>query len=129
MPWNEVDVQEQRIRFAVLAEEGERTMAELCREFGISRQAGYKWRRRYREGGVKGLAERGRRPHRSPRKTPEQIEERCPDNNLSTMSWNLTAQPCATVGMLSPETRTSVRVLEGRFVRLRPQARDTPELD
>jgi transposase-like protein len=61
MPWNEVDVQEQRIRFAVLAERGEETMAALCREFGISRESGYKWRRRYRAEGVSGVQERSRR--------------------------------------------------------------------
>ena len=40
MPWNEVEVQEERIRFAVLAERGERPLAALCGEFGISRATG-----------------------------------------------------------------------------------------
>ena len=52
MPWNKVDMQEERIRFVVLAERGEREMAELCREFGISRATGYKWWRRYQKQGV-----------------------------------------------------------------------------
>jgi transposase InsO family protein len=87
MPWNEVDVEEQRIRFAVLAERGEHTMAELCREFGISRQAGYKWRQRYREEGVAGLAERSRRPHGSPEKTPEPIEQRVVEQREKRPDW------------------------------------------
>lgn len=87
MAWNEVDVQEQRIRFAVLAERGEHTMAELCREFGISRQAGYKWRQRYREEGVAGLAERSRRPRGSPEKTPEPIEQRVVEQREKRPDW------------------------------------------
>ncbi len=52
MAWNEVDVYEQRIRFAVAAECREQSMAALCREFEISRATGYKWWRRYQSGGV-----------------------------------------------------------------------------
>jgi transposase len=40
----------------------------LCRHYGISRKTGYKWLKRYREEGEAGLADRSRRPHRSPRK-------------------------------------------------------------
>ena len=44
-----------------LAGEG---MAELCREFGISRKTGYKIFDRYQECGVHGLTDRSRRPYR-----------------------------------------------------------------
>jgi transposase len=37
-------------------------MAELCREFGISRKTGYKIFDRYQECGVQGLTDRSRRP-------------------------------------------------------------------
>ena len=87
MPWNEVEVQEQRIRFAVLAELGERPMAALCREFGISRETGYKWWRRYQKRGVAGLEERSRRPRASPRRTPIEIERRVVELRRKTPDW------------------------------------------
>ena len=37
-------------------------MAKLCRQYGISRQNGYKWVRRYREEGIDGLLDQTRRP-------------------------------------------------------------------
>lgn len=42
--------------------------AELCRRFGISRKTGYKWLSRGAD-----LADRGRRPHSSPSRTPEAL--------------------------------------------------------
>lgn len=51
-------------------------MKELCRRYGISRKTGYKWRERYREGGVEALADRSRRPRRSPKQiAPERAAE------------------------------------------------------
>ena len=43
---------------------------KTCRHFGISRQAFYKWKRRFEEFGAAGLYDRPRAPHRSPRATP-----------------------------------------------------------
>lgn len=48
-------------------------MAELCREYGVSRQTGYKWLRRHREEGADGLEERSRRPKLVPLGTAEDI--------------------------------------------------------
>jgi transposase InsO family protein len=53
---------------------GER-MAELCREYEISRKTGYKIWNRFKEDGVWGLPDASRRPLRSPRKTPQEIED------------------------------------------------------
>ena len=75
MPWKESDVRSERIAFVVRARQAEATMTALCREFGISRQTGYKWLRRSREVESLGdLEEHSRRPHRSPRKTPDALE-------------------------------------------------------
>lgn len=41
----------------------------------MSRPTGYKWLRRYRDEGFKGLSERSRRPNNSPNKTPEEIAQ------------------------------------------------------
>ena len=69
MAWKTMDVQEQRVRFVVAAYRREKTLAELCREFGISRPVGYEWLKRYRRAEWQAIAERSRRPQHSPRRT------------------------------------------------------------
>jgi putative transposase len=49
-------------------------MAELCREFGISRKTGYKIFDRYQECRVQGLTDRSRRPYRYANQLPFQVE-------------------------------------------------------
>lgn len=76
MPFEGRSVGEERLRFVHLAGQGGRTLTELCREFGISRQCGYKWLARYRESGAgEVFSGRSRRPHRSPQRTPQAVEE------------------------------------------------------
>jgi transposase InsO family protein len=72
MPWRELSVMVQRKEFVLLACKEGASMSELCRRFGISRDKGYKWLRRYRAG--EGLTDRSRRPHCSPRRMDEAIE-------------------------------------------------------
>jgi transposase InsO family protein len=71
-----MEVQDQRVRFVVSALKPEMPFSQLCCEFGISRPTGYMWLERYREGGVAAIAERSRRPHHSPDKTAEELEQR-----------------------------------------------------
>ena len=61
-------------RLAIIrhAEEVTGNVSKTCRYYGISRQAYYKWLRRYEEGGLDALRDRSSRPHESPRTT--QIE-------------------------------------------------------
>jgi transposase InsO family protein len=67
MAWQETVVMEQRMQF-VLAAGGEprEPLAAVCRRFGVSRQTGYKWLKRYQAQGVAGLADRSRAPARHP---------------------------------------------------------------
>ena len=81
-----MDVHEQRVRFVVEATQKTQTFRGLCAAYEISRPTGYLWLRRYREFGVEGIAERSRKPHRSPERTdPErerqvvQLRQRYPD--------------------------------------------------
>ena len=77
MPWKETDAMEQRRHFVVRAKQAGANVSELCREFGVSRQSGYRWLRRYAEVGcLQGLEERSRRPHHSPGRTSEALEQR-----------------------------------------------------
>lgn len=48
-------------------------IAPLCREFGISRTAGHKWWKRYKEQGHAGLEEQSRRPKTTPLATAEEL--------------------------------------------------------
>jgi transposase len=75
MPWKTMDVQEQRVRFAVAASRRERPFVRLCEEFGISRPTGMLWVERYRQAGIAGLQERSRRPRSSPWQTAPELEE------------------------------------------------------
>src|SRR5690606_34012667 len=42
------------------------SMADLCREYGISRKTGYKWTQRFLDGGVPNLVDRSRAAHHHP---------------------------------------------------------------
>jgi len=74
MPWETMDVREQRVNFVVTASRGEKPLSALCEEFGISRPTGYLWLFRYRQDGLAGIAERSRRPALSPQRTPPEME-------------------------------------------------------
>ncbi len=70
-----MDVREQRVQFVVAAMRREKSLTALCEEFGVSRPTGRLWLQRYRQQGVAGIAERSRRPPRSPRLTSPELEE------------------------------------------------------
>jgi transposase len=55
MPWKEVTVMEERLRFVLKAYKSKENFTEQCRRFGISTKTGYKWLKRFEEGGVTGL--------------------------------------------------------------------------
>jgi transposase InsO family protein len=64
-----------RKEFVMLAGQEGTNIAQLCRRFGISRKTGYKWLMRFSELGRAGLADRSRRPARSPDRTQWEIEQ------------------------------------------------------
>ena len=66
---------EERVRFVVAAERGDASVSALCAAFGISREAGHKWLRRWREGGVEGLRDASRAPLSRPGTTPGVVAE------------------------------------------------------
>jgi transposase InsO family protein len=53
-----------------------RPAAHVAAEMGVSRATAYKWLRRFDREGAEGFEDRSSRPHRSPRRTPTQLEER-----------------------------------------------------
>jgi transposase InsO family protein len=62
-------------------------MAELCREFGISRKTGYKIFDRYQECGIQGLTDRNRRPYRYANQLPFQVENYILNVRREHPSW------------------------------------------
>jgi transposase InsO family protein len=77
MPWARTDVSNERVKFVVRAASGKERMTALCREFGVSRPTGYRWRHRFQKGGsVTAVVERSRRPAHSPSQTEAEKEER-----------------------------------------------------
>lgn len=75
MPWQEQSVMSVRTEFVTLVRQGGISFAEACRRFGVSRPTGYTWWRRFQAAGLAGLADRSRRPHRSPRQTDAALEQ------------------------------------------------------
>ena len=62
MAWGEIKVEEQRKEFIDACLDGELSMAELCRQYDISRKCGYKWLERYKNGGAESLKDQSRAP-------------------------------------------------------------------
>jgi len=77
MPWKIESVMEQRLQFVIEARQQGATMSELCRRYGISRETGYKWLKRYESKlRVEALQDQTRRPHHSPQRTSEEQEQK-----------------------------------------------------
>src|SRR5436305_13955111 len=93
------------------------SVSRLCAELGISRQTFYKYRRRFEEEGPVGLAERSRRPHRSPGMIPAVLEDEIVrlrkelplDNGAQTIAYHL-----ARAGLPVPAVPTIHRALVRR---------------
>src|SRR5882762_7874906 len=86
MPWKECSVMDERLQFVARRLAGEE-MADLCREFGISRKTGYKIFGRYQECGMQGLTDRSRRPYRYANQLPFQVENYILNVKREHPSW------------------------------------------
>lgn len=74
MPWKESHPVDERMKFVVRLEEGER-MIDLCEEFGISRKTGYKVWNRFQKLGAIGLVDGSHEPHRVPHRLSSEVKE------------------------------------------------------
>jgi len=75
VPWRKTEPMEERMKFMAMYLAEEWSVAELCREFGISRKTGYKWIDRYDAEGLEGLKGRSRLARRHPNAVAVEIEE------------------------------------------------------
>ena len=76
MPWKEQAIVDQREAFVRAQLQGHASIAQLCREFGISRKTGYKWIQRFLDGGLPNLVDQASMPRRVPHATDPELVER-----------------------------------------------------
>src|SRR5260221_298723 len=87
MPWRASSVMEEKLKFVFEYQQRERTMTELCQRYGIARETGYVWLRRYQEAGVEGLREKSRGAQRHKNQTGAEIEEMVLELRQAHMRW------------------------------------------
>lgn len=68
-----MSVMDAKLQFVADWLSGEEPMSVLCERYGISRQTGYKWQRRFAQAGAGGLEDRSRAPHHHGRATAAQL--------------------------------------------------------
>jgi transposase-like protein len=73
MPWKEHRKMSLKMEFVEKASRPGARVSELCREYGVSRETGYKWLNRFKREGYHGLEERSRAPHSSPLMKAEEL--------------------------------------------------------
>jgi len=111
MPWQERTIMEQRQEFVAFAHQEGTTIAALCRHFGISRKTGYKWLAR--AAGAESVANRSRRPHTSPWRTPPVIEAQVLALRAQHPAWGgrKLHHALARQGMVAPAPSTITTIL------------------
>src|SRR5271165_4471101 len=87
MPWKASSAMQERARFVLERERGESTMSELCAFYGVSRETGYEWWRRYQQAGLAEWCERSRAPRRHPNQTAAEIEAAVLELRRAHMRW------------------------------------------
>jgi len=86
VPWKSKCPVDLRIEFMNRVMKGE-TVAELCREFGISRKTGDKFKQRFKRLGEAGLLDLSRAPKVIPHRTPPEVVKLIVDEKKRHPSW------------------------------------------
>ena len=87
MPWKEINVMNQRTEFVLKTLQNAVPFDQLCREYGISRKTGYKWKNRFFERGLDGLQDQSRKPDKSPNELDESVICRIVKLKLAHPHW------------------------------------------
>jgi len=74
MPWNQVELMDQREEFIKKVLLPGSNISMLCKHYRISRKTAYKWLSRYDVNDLSTLADQSKRPKRSPNKVIDEIE-------------------------------------------------------
>lgn len=86
MPWELKRVEDRRIELIEAYESGA-TMAELCRQFGVSRKTAYKWYNRYLSSGQEGLKDLSKAPRQPVRVFVDNQIDMAIDLKLKKPTW------------------------------------------
>ena len=73
LPWRHASPESERLRLIERYALGEESVAELSRQFGVSRKSAYKMIGRHDAEGEAGLLDRSRAPHHPPNATPPKL--------------------------------------------------------
>jgi putative transposase len=87
MPWKAQSVMDEKLQFVAECLRQEEEMTVLCERYGISRQTGYVWKRRYLAEGPEGLLERSRAPHDHGRATSAELVVRIVEARQRKPHW------------------------------------------
>jgi putative transposase len=126
MAWKDLRAMSQKMEFVERGSQPGSNVAALCREYGIARQTGHKWLKRFRAFGYDGLEEQSRRPKTTPSATAEDIVLAILELKESHPGWGpkkleplLRKKLC---GAGTPSETTIARILE-RFGKVRKRRR------
>jgi transposase InsO family protein len=120
MGWQEVSVVEQRREFVMLASLAGANVSALCERFGISRQTGHLWLRRF-AGGERAFDDYSRRPLHSPRRLAAELEARILSVREAHPAWG--ARKIAAVlrrGGVEPPVASTIHAVLSRHGRITP---------
>jgi len=112
-----------KIEFVEKATKPKANVSALCREYGISRQTGYKLLRRFKLRGYDGLEEESRRPKTTPLATAEDVIAAVLAVRKRHPRWGakkLMVVLRRSLGEATPSVRTVHRLLK-RFGRIKPR--------
>jgi transposase InsO family protein len=110
-----------KLEFIERAKAQDANISALCREFGITRQTGHKWIKRFEEQGYDGLDDRSRRPKSSPLALGEEVVLAVLEAREAHPRWGakkLVVLLQRRFGEQAPGERTIARILD-RFGKLR----------
>jgi transposase InsO family protein len=122
MVWREVSVADQRREFVMLASLAGANVSGLCERFGISRQTGHVWLRRFAAGEA-GFEDRSRRPLHSPRRLADDLEARILQVRDSHPAWG--ARKIAAVlrrAEVTPPAASTIHAVLSRHGRIAPES-------
>lgn len=132
MPWRESSVEMERMKFILaLLEDGE-SFAQICHRFGISRQTGYTWKRRFEAEGTRGLADRRPMARTHPNATDEGLADQMVDLRKKHPSWGpkkiraVLVKQAPTAAWPAPSTIGAVLQRRGMVASRQPRLRVPP---
>lgn len=128
MPWKEQRTMSLKIEFVERASLPGANVSALCREFGISRDAGHKWLKRFRAEGYEALEERSRRPDSTPLASAEDVVALILQTRQKHPTWGprkLLGPLKKKLGGETPSEKTIARILK-RFGEIRAKRRRRP---